>query len=266
MNDVSFLTGLSFYTVSRYHYIESEVCDFRDSPRPHYCMGLILSGWGTFEFDGTNVDVHKGDIIFVPVGSRYRSIWTGSPDITYISMHFFFLNAPPFPQDKTLKIQKLVPEYENEFENYFTDAYKNFSGETAGQLSAIADFYGVMGKILPRMVFGETRKRDERIVKAARYLEEHYSEKISASFLASLCHMGSSQFHVCFKNTFGMTPIEYKNRICIRYAILKLLKGNESVEEISDSLGFESATYFRRVFRKITGCVPTKYAERQNGI
>nr|MBQ8252533.1 hypothetical protein [Lachnospiraceae bacterium] len=55
-------------------------------------MGLILEGEGTFwdcEAD-EYIHVTPGDIIFVPITSRYISEWKGNPEVSYISMHFIF--------------------------------------------------------------------------------------------------------------------------------------------------------------------------------
>ncbi len=261
MVDASVLSSLSFFTVSRYHYEISEICDFRDAPRPHYCMGLILSGSAVFEFDGKSITVNPGEIIFIPVTSRYRSVWTGNPDITYISMHFF-MTYTSLLNSRFLSIQKLSPTYDGEFRENFQKAFDSYGKDSEGQLAALGCFFSVMSKIYPKLVFGEERRRDERIERAAFYLETNYKENVSTQKLAELSHMSVSHFHTCFKSEYSMTPVEYKNHVKVRYAILELIKNQKSVEEISTDLGFESVTYFRRVFRKETGCAPTKYTKK----
>jgi AraC-like DNA-binding protein len=60
-----------------------------------------------------------------------------------------------------------------------------------------------------------------------------------------------------------LSPIAYKNQLCIDQAAQILLSGSKkSIEEISSELGFESATYFRRVFKQYTGISPRMF--RQN--
>ncbi len=252
---------LSFFTVSKYHYTSPTVCDFENSPRPHYCMGLVLSGRGVFEFQKKRVEVERGDIIFVPVGSRYVSSWSGEPDVTYISMHFSFSSHAQFPGERTFGIQKLSPSFDGELREEFLRAFSDY--ERGGcNFSALACFYSVMARISERLVSGGIKRRDERIERVLSYMEVNYRENTEIERLASLANMSISHFHATFKAAVGVTPIEYRNSIRIRYAILSLIQGGKSIEEISSSLGFESVTYFRRVFKKETGTPPSKYNKR----
>ena len=52
---------------------------------------------------------------------------------------------------------------------------------------------------------------------------------------------------------------EYVNQMKINKAKELLIKENHKVYEVSDKLGFESAFYFSKVFKKITGYSPKEY-------
>ena len=62
-----------------------------------------------------------------------------------------------------------------------------------------------------------------------------------------------------FKSRVGMSFSEFYKRLTMGYAGLLLRSGHYKVNEISDLLGFASADYFSRVFKKITGELPSKY-------
>ncbi len=265
MSDISNASKLSFFKVDKYCYNNTYICDFSNIPRPHYCMGLILSGSGVFTYDKGSVEVFPGDIIVVPVGSTYISTWSGAPDVAYISAHFSFDFPGPFPRNSKLKIQKVtLPDFEEIKKSYIT-MYENFEQKKEAQLYALGEFFKILGKVYPYLNFKPRKNIDERINKAVEYIEYHYKEDFPIDVLSQLCSMSTSHFYACFKDSVGCSPVEYKHGICIRHAELMLLDDTKkSIEDISDTLGFGSAIYFRKIFKKITGKTPREY--RKTGI
>lgn len=258
------MPAVDFFTVSKYEYKNATVCDFSDCPRPHFCMGLILDGDADFtpfpEENGESVHVSRGDIIFVPITSRYVSRWHGDPDIRYISYHFCFSSGAGISEKNSFVLQKLKP---NDFEGVkqqFEYAHAHYAGDTAERLAVLGQFYAFLSSVLPNLLHTPERKYDERIQKAIEYIRLHSEEDISVPALATMCNISTSHFYTKFKNEVGMTPVDYKNSILISRATSLLLYGDyDSIEAIADALGFASATYFRRVFRKITGKSPSEY-------
>jgi AraC-like DNA-binding protein len=78
--------------------------------------------------------------------------------------------------------------------------------------------------------------------------------------LAAVANMSASRFYPAFKDALGATPVDYLNHYRVNRAMTLLVNETElSVEEISMRVGFESSTYFRRVFKRITGKTPKDY-------
>ena len=78
------------------------------------------------------------------------------------------------------------------------------------------------------------------------------------SDLARAMRMSESGLFTFIREYGKTTPISLKNRIRTEKAIQLLTTTDLSVEEISSRLGFCSAVYFRKVFRKETGKTPTE--------
>ena len=98
------------------------------------------------------------------------------------------------------------------------------------------------------------------VTKAVEYVEESYSDKnISIETVCKKLGVSAAYFSTVFKKETGITPIEYKNRVCIRNAEKMLLISDLSIEEIAEKLGFNSASYFRRTFKVYTGKSPREY-------
>ena len=102
------------------------------------------------------------------------------------------------------------------------------------------------------------------IKKAVDYITINYFKNVSVAELAGIANLSPSRFFTVFKNEIGMTPIEYKNYICIQNAEKLLLSTELSMEEISEKIGFNSSTYFRRTFKKYVGSSPRDYKNSLN--
>ena len=262
MENVSIADRLLFFKTERYEYHRHHLFDVSGAPRPHFCMGLILEGRGVFRnaADGDVVEVVAGDIIFVPIGSRYVSEWFGEDRACYISMHFIFGTPAAVSREQNFKLQKVslpdFPALRAEFEA----ALHGTEGEGAARLSALAALYRVLSLVLPHLKTGEHAHIDPRISDAIAYIEEHCAEPIDIETLATVARMSPPRFFPAFKEALGVSPVVYLNRLRVERASLLLLSNREeSIERISEAVGFSSATYFRRVFRAATGKTPRAY-------
>lgn len=260
MSSLHSLSCLSFFKVTELRYGRRMHYDFREIPRPHYCVGLILKGRAVFTSGDTSVSVGEGDIIFVPLGSCYMSDWYGEPEILDISLHFSFSPYGPFTRDQKPGLQKLTPPDLSWYQTAFRDMLEWQKGDASMQLMALGLFYRILGELLPLIRCESVKSYDARIAKAVEYIDYHYDRPLTVSELSAIANMSESYFYSRFRSEVGMSPIEYKLRKCVDSAVLLLIGEEElSIEEISDRLGFESAAYFRRVFRRFMGKSPMQY-------
>lgn len=94
---------------------------------------------------------------------------------------------------------------------------------------------------------------------AKTYMDMHYTERLTMEEVSELVHVSPSQLTRAFKKYYGETPYEYLLNLKIEAAKILLTTSRLSVKEISTSLGFCDEHYFSILFRKKTGCPPTKY-------
>jgi len=252
-------SGLSFFKAEEYRHLRINVCDFRSVPRPHSCMGLILEGEAVFTVGSNKIEVKRGDIIFVPITSKYISEWKGSPNIRYISFHFIFDTPSGLFTSRKLKLQKVTLNDTESLERDFTYVMENFENEELS-FGVLARFFGILERVAPLLETKAKKQIDEKLEKAIDYIDRNYREALSVPKLANMVNMSVSAFYSGFKKAVGLTPVDYKNQVCIKHAMRMLIDdNNDSIEEISDKLGFSSATYFRRTFKKIVGKSPREY-------
>ncbi len=92
-----------------------------------------------------------------------------------------------------------------------------------------------------------------------RYLEAHYSRRISLNELSSMYHMDKSYLGRVFTKTYGVSIIKFHQQTRIERSKELLRYSNASITQIADKLDFEDINTFSRVFKQVTGMSPSEY-------
>lgn len=97
------------------------------------------------------------------------------------------------------------------------------------------------------------------VVNVKKYIKEHIEEKLTLNKVAEVFNISPNYLSILFSkyNDAGFT--DYINQSKVEAAKDMMKDGTLKIYEISDILGFESAFYFSRVFKKITGVAPRDY-------
>lgn len=102
---------------------------------------------------------------------------------------------------------------------------------------------------------------DTRIGYVVKFIKENLTDKsISVDLLAEKAYMSTSNFHKKFKNTLGISPIDFINSEKIKFA-KKLMKLNQKmlISEIAFKSGFNNVSYFNRQFKKLEFMTPQQF-------
>lgn len=115
-------------------------------------------------------------------------------------------------------------------------------------ISFLFDRYGI-----------ENKTYDPLVENIKTYIRENMTYAISITELAAVFNYSSKYLGRLFKARAGESIQQYCNRIKVNQAKIMLTETNLSVEQIAAETGFNSLTYFDRVFCKITGMSPNAY-------
>ncbi len=261
--DITNVSHLSYFSINHYNFKYENKQDYTNMPRPFYILAYISKGQATFTDENAHrITLLPGEFLFIPASSKYISSWKGSPDISYVVIHFLFdIDANPF-KDKHFSIQKISTTQTKNLKESIMNILEINKDEQGGYIEKfrmLSEFFKALAIICPCLTSDKKLRPDKYMDRAIEYMNFHYNKKIAVKELADMCHMGETSFYTNFKKYTGMTPIEYKNNSLITRAILLLEEGRLSVEEISDCLGFESSVYFRRLFKKVMCMSPREY-------
>ena len=102
----------------------------------------------------------------------------------------------------------------------------------------------------------------KRIVQAKLYIDTHYAEKIDLDNIAEEAHFSKFHFIRLFKSAYGKTPHHYLTQVRIDRARLLLME-NASIMAAAFAVGFDSATSFTGLFKRLVGMPPSLFQQHQ---
>lgn len=90
------------------------------------------------------------------------------------------------------------------------------------------------------------------------YIHENYDKKPDVNDIASNVHLSTAAFCRYFKKQTNMTFTEFVNQYRITQAKTLLLK-DHNVSEVGYAVGFESMSYFNKLFKSLVGKTPSSF-------
>ena len=91
------------------------------------------------------------------------------------------------------------------------------------------------------------------------YIDKNLERDMSIKEISSSTNVSKSVLYKQFHDKFNCTVSEYIKRKRIEKSIKLIEKGGLSIEEISQSVGFSSASYFSKTFKAHMGNSPLQY-------
>ncbi len=95
------------------------------------------------------------------------------------------------------------------------------------------------------------------------HIQNNLKHDIRVNELAGMACLSKDHFSKVFKSITGMAPCDYIIRKRIERAQFLLLTTEMGQKEIIEETGFRSASYFSRIFKKITSYTPEKYRKQR---
>lgn len=98
-----------------------------------------------------------------------------------------------------------------------------------------------------------------RTQKMLRCIHTQFAAPLTLDDIAAAAGISRSEASRCFQACLRTSPVGYLTWYRIEMARRALAAGQDTIEEISRACGFQSASYFCRVFRRETGQTPLQY-------
>ncbi|MEM6344518.1 MAG: AraC family transcriptional regulator [Bacteroidota bacterium] len=127
----------------------------------------------------------------------------------------------------------------------------------------------VLKELIIRILQTETRQKyveksaqlssSHRLAFIIDYIRKNLHKNLSIKELSDKVCMSESNFHRVFKNELNVSPIEFINNERIKLATSLLQNPNKKIKEVCIECGFNSLSYFTRIFKRKNQLSPKAY-------
>lgn len=250
-------------------------------------IDFVRSGTALFCIDNETFEVSAGNAILIN-GHHIHSITSNSPKSCVIVSILFHQNYLFDSEKSFLYLKycdslvnnpnfKAIPFYNNTSKGKFaidsiqailsTNLTKDFGYELMTK-SHLCNFWMYLLKSkedsrdLPSMQFGID---EERTKKGILFIQDSYGLPLTLDEIADNIHISKSECCRCFKRSIGLSPFEYLMQYRIFASAVKMQRTTQekdSIAILSESCGFNNASYYNKIFKKYVGCTPTQYRDQ----
>lgn len=103
------------------------------------------------------------------------------------------------------------------------------------------------------------RKTSDTVADIKNYIEANYQRSITLGDLSRDAHLHPNYLHRIFIQNAGMTPLEYLTDFRLKKANELLLTTDYKISEIASACGFNTPSYFIRLFKRRQGVTPNEF-------
>lgn len=237
-------------------------------------IGLVVQGGKTLSI-GDRIIPAKAPSYFVipteiPVTGRVHQGPNGQPYLSVaLSIHRSALldllgDLPEAPKEerKGFSACPATPE--------FIDAWVRMLRllETPEDIPALAPVYereilyralqGPQGWRL--RLLGRSQGKGPDLNQAIQWIRKNYAEDLEIQSVAEQSGMGVTTFHRQFKQTTGLSPVQFQKRLRLLEARKLVAFGGYSAASAAFEVGYESASQFNREYARFFGAPPARDA------
>jgi len=232
----------------------------------NHILILVTEGSMQYTIEDRLFPLHKGDILFVPQGAvRFASNSSKLAHEMYVA-HFHYSGAG----EKLPLLVDLLHRYAHPFNfDYLKQRFSLLSQHWLRKSpctatichSILLEILAILNEEADSPVF--PNKQHNLVIQLQDYILGHYCEPILISELAAIVERTPNYVSMIYKQTTGQSITDYIQQIRITAARDLLMNSQMNIGEISEYLGFCEQSYFNKVFKKVTGTLPSAYTKEQ---
>jgi AraC-like DNA-binding protein len=249
-----------------------------------YELVYVYSGKGTFFIDQTFYDMGAGDLFLIPGNTIHRAFPDYAAPVT--SSAIFFGTGmvqhselgDVYPLLRCFEYAKRKKSYKIEttgkervkLSGLIDELSREHRSQAPGYRQAVLIHIQHLLLVLNRQIAsdlpdntGDSSLEPSWMRDSLLYIDKHPNAELRLSELCRRASVTPSHFSRVFKKLTGMNVTDYVTAKRIVLAQELLMKTDDNIALIAASCGFDSESYFYKMFKTVTGLTPLAYKRKR---
>jgi len=269
-----------FHFKDEFHFMLFETVARQALIHCHECLEInfVQRGSGYYIIEQKSYPIKAGDIFIINNAERHMAVHGKDFSILVMVFDLKFVWENPKEYDYLGPFFNRSAQFSNRIRNdnesylelceYIQKIDKEYNEKKAGWRMVVKATVMLFLAFLYRYyqdnneLGGDIKnfhKSYERIRPILEYVHEHFAEPIELNELAKQVMMSKTYMCSYFKEIMKITIFEYIEQVRINNGCMLLKTTELSVTETALRSGFNSISYFNRVFKRILGISPRAY-------
>jgi len=226
-----------------------------------FVIHIIISGKGTFTFDGVTHHLSTGDGFVIVPGEPIS--YEADPDDPW---HYTWISFNGINAARLLNMAGLLKctcFRPKRFERLATHFYNLCTGSESAsdpEFARIGFTYLIFSELIEHNTIITGSKNKHFFERVEEYIEENFDKGLTIENVARRFAVSRSQLYRVFMEKVEMSPKEYLLQLKFNKACLLLEQSDYLVSEVGSAAGFPDASHFSKMFKKRFGVSPVQYA------
>ena len=244
---------------------------------------FILSGKGELHLSSRTIRIAENSLCYYPAGTEYFPCSFPDSPMSVITVNFDFSREhtyrteshKPVPLSEPFDERELKPTHLTfpherfhepfvlEGASHLRDSFLRMELEKNSLLPfANERAEALLSYIIYSILLGAPRENNTLYRRLCNYLCDNYATIRSNSEVARAMNYHESYLNKVLKEHAGVTVHQFINQKRLKEAELLLISSSDTVEEISERVGFVNTKHFSTLFRAAYGISPSQYRKR----
>lgn len=242
--------------------------------RPNGMKGFIINitskGEGTVFSDEDQFDVERGDVLLFPPNTAHyyhkkQSCRSWFHRWIYFRPRAFWYDWLTWNEEKkgVFITSNLTRESIKQIEELFIDIDRTLNSDHPYKNDlALNQLEQLLIQCKAKQPDVSNDKLDPRVLDAINYMTQHLSEEFNIDDVSSHIYLSPSRLGHLFRDEMKMSINQWRDDQRVSRAKHLLLVTNQSINQISRSIGYRDPLYFSRVFKRKAGVSPKHFREQ----